>query len=262
MLTGEDRDYFGSTALVVGDQPIEDLVVQLHAGADVLGKVVVRGEASKIRLPGLPIHLRSATYSSTSRTFHAQTTALLQAVRGSEGIDPVAAAEAATPKTNDDGTFSLRGIPAGTFVVVPSLPNGLCLIDVLHGDKPILDSGLVVSTEEMLEIEVVVSTECSIVRGVVGTDDGAPAFQRVTLIPNGNRRQTYGMYRTVISDHRGRFSFESVSPGEYKVFAWASAPDGAWTNAAYLAEFEARGTPVNAASGSTVENLEVELIRK
>jgi hypothetical protein len=125
-----------------------------------------------------------------------------------------------------------------------------------------MDSGVVVSSERVVNIDVVVSSECSTVQGTLQSDKGSRAFRRVTLVPSGDRRQSYGMYRTVLSDFRGQFLFESVTPGEYKVFAWTSAPDGAWTNANYLSEFEDRGIEVNARSGSGVQDLEVPLIRE
>jgi hypothetical protein len=58
----------------------------------------------------------------------------------------------------------------------------------------------------------------------------------------------------------GRFSFADVSPGEYKLFAWRTIPEGAWTNEQYISKYEDRGKRVNATQSGRVTNLEVELI--
>lgn len=62
------------------------------------------------------------------------------------------------------------------------------------------------------------------------------------------------------TDRSGHFSFDSVTPGAYKIFAWKSIPEGAWTNDKYLAQYESQGTAVLAAEGNPVTDVKVELI--
>ena len=45
-----------------------------------------------------------------------------------------------------------------------------------------------------------------------------------------------------------------AAPGEYKLFAWAVATNGAHFNAEFLAKYEERGLPVTVASGAQVNS--------
>jgi hypothetical protein len=86
-------------------------------------------------------------------------------------------------------------------------------------------------------------------------------FHQVALVPNAPNRSTYIWYKTAMTDFGGRFEFTDVAPGEYKVFAWLSAPDGAWTSADYLRKFEDRGTPAAVKVGQQLKDLTVNLIQ-
>jgi len=92
--------------------------------------------------------------------------------------------------------------------------------------------------------------------GILSSKNQPQRFSRIVLVPSGDRRRSYGLYRTVMSDQAGGFSFTNVTPGEYKLFAWRSIPDGAWTNNEYLAPYEERGTSVSAAEGTVTANVE------
>lgn len=245
---GTTMDYFGSTPVTVGDEPVKDLSIQLRPGVEIQGQVVLEGDASKVKLAAPPITLRSLMYDTASR--------------GTWGRRNVVAARQALAAADlsNDGSFRLRSVPPGTFVIVPAVPPGSCLSDVVQEGKSILASGLTVSTTPPPPAEVHVTTECATLEGTVKTGAQPRSFTRVVLIPSGDRRRSYGLYKTATTDQNGRFSFTSVSPGDYKVFSWRSIPEGAWTNAEYISKYEDRGQAVDATRAGRVTNLELELI--
>ena len=65
--------------------------------------------------------------------------------------------------------------------------------------------------------------------------------------------------RTVIDD-KGRFKFQGIAPGEYKVFAFEQLADTAEQNPAFLARYETLGHAVTVNSKSSTE-IRVRLLR-
>ena len=51
-----------------------------------------------------------------------------------------------------------------------------------------------------------------------------------------------------------------VPTGQYKLFAWTNAPEGAWTNSEFLEKYEELGTAVNVRSGMRSADSVVNLI--
>jgi hypothetical protein len=49
-----------------------------------------------------------------------------------------------------------------------------------------------------------------------------------------------------------------IAPGEYKMFAWETVPDGAWMDANFLEFYEGRGQTI--VVGSNTPDIELKLI--
>ena len=77
------------------------------------------------------------------------------------------------------------------------------------------------------------------------------------LLPDIRRRNE--LYRTTTTDVSGRFHFDRVPPGDYKVFSWEEVEDGAWYDADFMTANESRGMPVRIGEGRT-ETARVEVI--
>ena len=109
------------------------------------------------------------------------------------------------------GEFRLRveGLPAGTYVKSARLGS----VDVL--DQPLQFFG---STPDTLEIAL--SPRAGRVDGVVLNDQGRPsAGAQAVLVPEQHRDRT-DLFQAATTDQGGRFAFDGVSPGDYRVFAW------------------------------------------
>ena len=98
------------------------------------------------------------------------------------------------------------------------------------------------NTSEVLE--VVLTTETGSVEGVAIGRAGDPAANvTVVLVPTNARKRT-ALYQTLVTGSDGKFRFQGVPPGDYKLFAWEDIETGAWENAEFMRPYESRGRAV------------------
>ena len=82
---------------------------------------------------------------------------------------------------------------------------------------------------------------------VVRSGPGPVADIPVLLLPNIRRRNE--LYRTTTTNVSGRFHFDRVPPGDYKVFSWEEVEDGACYDAEFMRAVESRGISVQVGEG-------------
>jgi uncharacterized surface anchored protein len=150
------------------------------------------------------------------------------------------------------GEFTLANVPNGRFSVnVGGIPQDAYIADVRENSRSVFNEGFVAGGDEKL-LEVVINLQGGAVQGVVRDAAGAPVARAgVTLVPAGARRRNPQLYKRTTSEADGQFRLRGVSPGEYKVFAWATAPAGqAEENPQYIAQYENRGQIINVTAGT------------
>jgi hypothetical protein len=82
----------------------------------------------------------------------------------------------------------------------------------------------------------------------------------VVLVPQEKeRREREAFYQTTTSDASGQFTFKTVTPGDYRVFAWEEAEYGAWMDPDFMKPQESRGEAVSIAEGGR-QAVQVNLI--
>ena len=61
--------------------------------------------------------------------------------------------------------------------------------------------------------------------------------------------------RSTASDRDGRFTFASLTPGEYRLYAWEDVESGAWMDPEFLKPLESRGEKITVreAAAQTVQ---------
>ena len=79
----------------------------------------------------------------------------------------------------------------------------------------------------------------------------------VVLVPSNRTRRD--LYQKKSTDVNGRFKFDGIMPGQYKVFAWEDVLAGAWQDQEFLRTYETRGVTVDVATRSPA-TAEVEVI--
>ena len=157
------------------------------------------------------------------------------------------------------GAFLFRNVVEGKYSVrVSPLPANGYVADVRAGGKSVFDSGIDINSQTG-EIQVLVKTNGGKVQGVVRDSTGNPiASARVALVPPVSRRQNSQLYKVSSSGASGSFSMNRIAPGEYKLFAWETAPEGAWMDASFLELYEERGQTV--VVGSNDQDVELKVI--
>ena len=95
-----------------------------------------------------------------------------------------------------------------------------------------------------MKIEIVLGNAPGSLNGTVRDEKRQPIPNvRVVLVPA--RRNRIDPFKTTRTGESGEFRFESVPPGDYKLFAWEDIEDGAWLDPDVM---EIDGKPENGAT--------------
>ena len=95
-------------------------------------------------------------------------------------------------------------------------------------------------------LSITVSDERGGVAGQVTGTYGQPfPGAVVTLVPDPTRWDWPDRYQELEADSMGRFTFEKVAPGRYRVFGWQDIQRGAAQDAEYRKPYEKFGVAVD-----------------
>jgi hypothetical protein len=223
----------GSVTFQVSDLDIENLTIPTTPTFDVAGRISFDGEPnSAAALDGVRLRL----------VHDPQREEL-----------PSEASSYSTPLPN--GRFVVSGA-AGDYRLNIALPSSLqnaYVKSIRFGNTDVLNGTLHLETKPSVLLEVVLG------RTPGAIDGQAPAADlSVVLVPNIRHRTD--LFRSELTDSSGRFHFDRVPPGEYKVFSWEEVNDGDWFDPEFMRTNESLGTPIRILQGRT-ENVRVDVIR-
>ena len=225
----------GRISVEVGEVNLGDVDVIVGPGASVSGHVRIEGKANP-DLTKLTVSLDAQDDLS------------------SMGFAPDVSNVALRP----DGTFTFHDVPEGTYhIKVLPLPDGYYLKPSGEGDA--VEAGVKVGRNHAAAVDITLSTGAGRVSGSAAKNQQPFAGATVVLVPEGARRGQPRFYRQALTDSAGRFSISSVTPGDYKVFAWEEIERGMYFDPDFLQPYEDSGKPVHVEEGGNL-NLEVELI--
>jgi hypothetical protein len=106
-----------------------------------------------------------------------------------------------------------------------------------------IPSPLLVRGPVLDPIEIVIGTDGGQIRGTVRSDSQQLlATARVVLIPE--QRERHDLYKLTIPAPNGKFLFEAVRPGSYRLFAWDDIGQNSWFDPAVLVSYESQGIPI------------------
>jgi hypothetical protein len=141
------------------------------------------------------------------------------------------------------GAFAIANVQPGDYTLrVSGLPEGGYVKAAQINQIDALEQFVRVQYENSsLDIEVVF--DGGQIGGSVLDAAGRPfAGATVVAVPSKALRHRPDQYRVGRSGADGKFSFGSVPPGEYKLFAWESIETNAWMNSDVLQAVEDRGS--------------------
>jgi hypothetical protein len=225
------------TAIQVGASNIEGVLLTIRGGVPVSGHVRVDGETTQ-SLANLHVMLQPAEIGVQFVPIPNQ---------------PVKA----------DGSFQLDDVGADRYMVsLNGLPEGFYVKSVRSANLDVLAGGLEISAGSPAPLDVVLSPNAGQVTGTVldPKTQKAAAMMMVVLVPQEKeRRDRAAFYQAVPTDFSGQFTFKSVTPGEYRVYAWEEAEYGAWMDPDFMKPLESRGEAVSIQEGGR-QAIQVNLI--
>jgi 5-hydroxyisourate hydrolase-like protein (transthyretin family) len=102
-------------------------------------------------------------------------------------------------------------------------------------------------------LDVVLTTGTGSVEGVAIGRAGDPAPNVTIVLVPTNARKRMALYQALVTGGDGKFRFQEIPPGDYKLFAWEDIETGAWANAEFMRPYESRGRAVRVSESSREE---------
>ena len=227
-VNAQGKNFAARMAIQVGGSNVEGITVPLRGGVPVSGRVRVEGE--------------------TTQSIASVQVLLRQAEIGGFVFGP-----SPTQQVKPDGSFQMDDVGADRYTIsFTGLPEGFYVKSVRSSNLDVLAGGLEVAGESPAQLDVVLSPNAGQVTGTVlnpNTQKAAPATMVVLVPQEKERRDREAFYLTATSDLSGQFKFKSVTPGEYRVYAWEDVEFGAWMDPDFMKPLESRGEAVSVTEG-------------
>ena len=152
-----------------------------------------------------------------------------------------------------NGSFTFKNVPEGTyrpFVSSPEQGAAGFLKSAKYGSLSVPDAGFTLRGRPEGLLELVMSSHCAQVSGLVLTGDSLPAVGvQVVLVPDPPRRNQHRVFKVVTTDQNGRFIISGIEPSDYKLFSWESVEDQDWFDQDWLRPYESKGESVHLEEG-------------
>jgi hypothetical protein len=236
----------GSMPLAITSSDVEGIAISVVPAGQIPGRLRVEGQLpanltiERIRIRLVPV---GAGAPQPSRV-------------------QVAGQPVATPAANvaTDGTFRFNNVIPGEYrpEITPAGATVFLKEARLEG-ADVLNSPLRFSGNTNSGLDIVIAVGGGQIVGVLNdARSQALPSTRVVLIPDRARYRS-DLYRTAATDQTGRFAFNGIAPGDYKVFSWESVEDNGWFDPEVLVRAEGRGRSVHVTETST-ETIDVRVI--
>lgn len=149
-----------------------------------------------------------------------------------------------------DGSYVLKNVPPGVWDIgFEPIPKGGYLKSMLLGDEDVLRADMTVTAETKAPLEIVVSAAGAQLSGRV---EGGLA-RAVLAAPQGELASVLSFYALATVDENGAFEMKSMTPGDYRLYAFEDLAYGAWFDPEFLKPYAERGTPVELKAGAKAE---------
>ena len=190
------------------------------------------------------------------------------------GIPGVPMPPGVTPLPN--GSFTIPGLfPVGwdfEVYIGGTRPPGTYVKSIKLGPHDVLNSKYYPEPGESqrggLQVPGALDQPLEIVLGIgTGTVEGratdarqqiAP-YRTVVMLPDVPLRHRFDLHRVTLTDTSGKFRFQNVTPGAYKIFAFDQIEAGAWEDPTLMQGYEGGGQTIRVLESSR-QNLELKVI--
>lgn len=152
----------------------------------------------------------------------------------------------ATAELHGDHQFEAT-LSSGRYdIELPLDKSGLIIKSIRSEGVDIYETGLTVSESGSSNVEVVLAPEGGQLEGKVLDEDEKPVpGVTVVAIASPGLRTREDAFHVYITDQDGRYHFENIRPGDYRVFAWQDVEPNAWYDPEFMKSVEDSGERVN-----------------
>jgi hypothetical protein len=153
-----------------------------------------------------------------------------------------------------EGEFTLKDVPPWKYRIIvasgstasANVPGGLgpwYVKSIRNDNTDVAGDGFEVNDVFTGSLDLLLASDSGGIDGRVLNDNRQDAARAVVaLVPDARRRAD--LYFTATASSTGRFRFQGVPPGSYKLFALQNAPVGAWLDPEFLRVYEDHGSPI------------------
>jgi hypothetical protein len=234
------REGVAYASVSVGNSNIENLILSIMPGGSVSGLLRIDGTPAANGGQSPRVQLRST-------------------LDGLPATIPAVFMPRAVP-VNTDGTFTLPNIKAGEYrVLVEGLPNGYYVKEARIGTSDALNRSFQFNGADNAPLEILVAAGAASINGTATNERGEAVPGAIVALVPERARDRVELYKSESANARGQFTFASVPPGDYKVFAWEALEPNAFQNADVLKQHDARGRVIHVQEGST-QTLDMRVI--
>ena len=223
----EGKFYTSRTAVDVGNADVEGLGVTIAPGISINGRVIWDGP------PSLEKDELTVMASPTEASFDF----------------------GGNTRVNQNGSFTLKDVGDGTYYADLSGQSKDCYVkDVQYAGSSVLEEGFSVARGSAGSLEITISSRGARVQGAVADQDGLPASGVwVAFLPDAAHQSQHRLYKAQTTDQYGHFDLRGITPGDYKLFSWDEAEDGAWEDPDFMKPFyeKGQGESVSVQEGDT-----------
>jgi hypothetical protein len=145
-----------------------------------------------------------------------------------------------------DGSFVIRAVPSQPYLLeISNVPPGKYVKSIRLGDQENNSGEIDLSEHTSASLSIVLGADGGEVDGAVQNSSGQPAAAtEVLLAPAEGYDARSDLLKRAFTDASGNFQIKDVAPGDYKVFAWESDPEGSSQSAEFRKPFEGKSAAV------------------
>jgi hypothetical protein len=155
-------------------------------------------------------------------------------------------------ETNTDGSFILSHCQRVVYRIHVEVPAGKCLKAIRAGDRS-LTQPVIDMDDATGPLTIILGEDGGSVEGsLLPAENGFTAAQAF-LFPSEDWREWKDLIRATAVDRSGKFVFRDITPGIYRIYAWAELDAGAALQETFRKQFDALAAIVEVKAGSATK---------
>jgi hypothetical protein len=248
----------GRATVDIRDRDVTSVVVPLGPGLRVSGRVVIERQNPVSPDPALA-NLRVLLRTDPPMPGTPQFT-VTPSPDGTFTIPAPSANAAVAPLGPPAGEYRVNVIPLLTVPLPPdgtppAIPPGLqnaYVKSITFGGADALNDRLRLQNQTDDSLVIVIGTNPGALDGRVLDAQQQPASGTTVVLIHDDALRYRVNEKYTSSDLTGRFQFQNVPPGNYKLFAWEKIDKAAWNDPGLMQDYERYGIPVRIEAGAKI----------